>query len=375
MSGTSILLLRYTRSDGEVDTYHLKPVRRYHVGRGSACEIRILDMKMSRQHCALEFGDDRWRLVDLGSTNGIRLNGEKVREETEPLEAGSLIQVGGSKLSVVGIEHMDGDAAAPAMGKAPGADAESPSLNDDGPEVEVDAIELADAPAEAAAPQAEENTPLEQEALPEGSDEDNHPDLELEDDWEPEPDSEQADEQTALEGAATQHSAETDDDDGLAPTDAAKQQPAAPIAADATPAGQRRTESGRVKPITIRVGTGAEHRGDDSEAAEQSTPSQPSQALEPAPDDDQAGKSAPAPESTAQNAGSAVRPVTLRVHQGGQENVTSANQPDDSADATLYITLLGRKVGPLTKVQARELKARELRGTLTEADLADYPVA
>ena len=46
---------------------HLSPQnnRRYHLGRGSACELRILDMKMSRQHCAFEYMDDAWQLIDL----------------------------------------------------------------------------------------------------------------------------------------------------------------------------------------------------------------------------------------------------------------------------------------------------------------------
>jgi hypothetical protein len=37
--------------------------------------------------------------------------------------------------------------------------------------------------------------------------------------------------------------------------------------------------------------------------------------------------------------------------------------------ATYYVTLLGQRVGPLTRLQARELKARELAGKLTQSDI------
>ena len=73
-----ILRLQHQRPDGEVDSYYLKPGRRYHIGRGSACEVRILDLKLSRKHCALEFGDQGWQAVDLMSTNGCTVDGEQI---------------------------------------------------------------------------------------------------------------------------------------------------------------------------------------------------------------------------------------------------------------------------------------------------------
>jgi hypothetical protein len=41
-------------------------------------------------------------------------------------------------------------------------------------------------------------------------------------------------------------------------------------------------------------------------------------------------------------------------------------------ERTFYITVLGRRVGPLTRAIARDLKARELKGTLTLKDLDQY---
>ena len=84
---TSILILQHQRPDGEVDTYHLKAGRRYHLGRGSQCQVRVLDLKLSRQHCAFEHGDQGWLLVDLASTNGCAVDGERVNG-SRPLRSG-----------------------------------------------------------------------------------------------------------------------------------------------------------------------------------------------------------------------------------------------------------------------------------------------
>ncbi|MEU4574461.1 FHA domain-containing protein [Nonomuraea sp. ATR24] len=49
---------------------------RYVVGRGSACDLVLSDLTVSRVHAELRRDDDGgWMLVDLGSLNGTRLNG------------------------------------------------------------------------------------------------------------------------------------------------------------------------------------------------------------------------------------------------------------------------------------------------------------
>jgi hypothetical protein len=55
-------------------------------------------------------------------------------------------------------------------------------------------------------------------------------------------------------------------------------------------------------------------------------------------------------------------------------NATGAKPATGSEERAFYITVLGRRIGPLTRAVARELKARELRGSLTTADLEGYPL-
>jgi len=95
-----ILLLSHERPDGDVDTYHLKPGRRYHIGRGSGCEVRILDLKLSRKHAVVEFTDGAWRFVDLGSTNGCTVDAV-LADEALNLRKGSVIRLGQTILRVL----------------------------------------------------------------------------------------------------------------------------------------------------------------------------------------------------------------------------------------------------------------------------------
>lgn len=66
------------------------------LGRGPAVDIAIEDSTMSRQHAAFEIGADGVHARDLGSTNGIRVNGESVDATT--LEHGDRLEIGAQKL-------------------------------------------------------------------------------------------------------------------------------------------------------------------------------------------------------------------------------------------------------------------------------------
>jgi pSer/pThr/pTyr-binding forkhead associated (FHA) protein len=46
------------------------------VGRHSQCDARLDSLWVSRRHCVLT--EDGGEVLDLGSTNGIRINGQRV---------------------------------------------------------------------------------------------------------------------------------------------------------------------------------------------------------------------------------------------------------------------------------------------------------
>lgn len=48
------------------------------LGRGKEADMVVRGLSVSRKHARVERGGDGWRLVDLGSSNGIRLGGMKV---------------------------------------------------------------------------------------------------------------------------------------------------------------------------------------------------------------------------------------------------------------------------------------------------------
>jgi pSer/pThr/pTyr-binding forkhead associated (FHA) protein len=49
------------------------------VGRNEDCDVRIDHKSVSKQHCVLVLTDGLILIRDLGSTNGTRVNGQRVR--------------------------------------------------------------------------------------------------------------------------------------------------------------------------------------------------------------------------------------------------------------------------------------------------------
>jgi hypothetical protein len=63
------------------------------LGRSSQCDVRLEDPNASRQHARISGPGGSWKLEDLGSTNGVLVNGARVAGST-PLRSGDRIQLG-----------------------------------------------------------------------------------------------------------------------------------------------------------------------------------------------------------------------------------------------------------------------------------------
>ncbi|MGO1392004.1 FhaA domain-containing protein [Agrococcus casei] len=66
------------------------------VGRGSDSDITIDDAGASRKHVEIIWDGDRAQVSDLGSTNGTKLNGKKLKKAL--LEPDSIIDIGATRL-------------------------------------------------------------------------------------------------------------------------------------------------------------------------------------------------------------------------------------------------------------------------------------
>jgi putative nucleotidyltransferase with HDIG domain len=78
------------------------------IGRLGPLEIVLDDNSVSRNHAEIRHTDRGWRLRDLGSTNGTRLNGVRLSAGQWPLRVRDLIQFG--EVAIVVEALSDGDA-------------------------------------------------------------------------------------------------------------------------------------------------------------------------------------------------------------------------------------------------------------------------
>jgi pSer/pThr/pTyr-binding forkhead associated (FHA) protein len=69
-------------------------------GRHEECDVQLNSKKVSRRHCVLAQVGEVIVIRDLGSTNGVRINGERVAEGS--LRPGDELQIGNFKYQVCG---------------------------------------------------------------------------------------------------------------------------------------------------------------------------------------------------------------------------------------------------------------------------------
>jgi pSer/pThr/pTyr-binding forkhead associated (FHA) protein len=65
------------------------------IGRAAGCEVRLDDPLVSRRHARVVSAEVGTAIEDLGSANGIYVNGRR-REGITPLHPGDVIQLGGT---------------------------------------------------------------------------------------------------------------------------------------------------------------------------------------------------------------------------------------------------------------------------------------
>jgi pSer/pThr/pTyr-binding forkhead associated (FHA) protein len=62
------------------------------IGRHGECDVRIESSKISRRHCCIAMAYDRILVRDLGSRNGVRINGRLIEEDR--IETGDELAIG-----------------------------------------------------------------------------------------------------------------------------------------------------------------------------------------------------------------------------------------------------------------------------------------
>jgi len=70
------------------------------IGRGTDCDLRLNESTISRHHCILHLVGDEATLIDLGSSNGTFLNGQRVRSQAV-LHSGDELGLGSNRFVVL----------------------------------------------------------------------------------------------------------------------------------------------------------------------------------------------------------------------------------------------------------------------------------
>ena len=77
-----------------------KFTRPFQIGRASHCDIQILEDDVSRHHASIEMRKEQWWIVDLGSSNGVWINGRRV--DQAPISDNTVIELspGGTRFTI-----------------------------------------------------------------------------------------------------------------------------------------------------------------------------------------------------------------------------------------------------------------------------------
>jgi tetratricopeptide (TPR) repeat protein len=107
------------------------------IGRQEGNTIRLTERNVSRQHARFVRHNGDVLLEDLGSYNGIRVNGQKIQEQTQ-IRVGDLVQIGDYGLAI--------EASAPALPEIPSDGGPEPAVRLLTESVDPPPLEFTDAP-------------------------------------------------------------------------------------------------------------------------------------------------------------------------------------------------------------------------------------
>lgn len=85
--------------DGQLPSQHYFSQAEILLGRDSHCDLPLPDDTVSVRHARLSHHHGQWWLEDLGSTNGTRLNSEKVSVPTVVIN-GDLVECGKASIHI-----------------------------------------------------------------------------------------------------------------------------------------------------------------------------------------------------------------------------------------------------------------------------------
>jgi pSer/pThr/pTyr-binding forkhead associated (FHA) protein len=78
------------------DSFEVKQPRVV-IGRSRDCDIQLVDANVSRRHGELRQEGSSYWIVDLGSTNGLEVNGKRVKRAK--LRSGDTITMGSTEIT------------------------------------------------------------------------------------------------------------------------------------------------------------------------------------------------------------------------------------------------------------------------------------